>query len=82
MAAQIGTVKSILSSDTIVLRGKPSATGAIPKERVLHLSGLDAAPRLGNRDRSDDVSTDFYRRLNNFIVTNLSFLVTTNYNSH
>lgn len=56
MAMQ-ATVKSILSSDTIVLRGKVLA-GQIPKERVLHLEGL-SAPRLGNRDRADEVRLPF-----------------------
>lgn len=53
--AQIATVKSVLSSDTLVLRGKVSSTGILPKEKVLHLLGLES-PRVGNRERADEVS--------------------------
>ncbi|KAM0791327.1 hypothetical protein ACM66B_005797 [Microbotryomycetes sp. NB124-2] len=52
MAVMSATVKSVLSSDTVVLRGKVVGT-ALPKERILHLEGL-TAPRTGNRDRPDE----------------------------
>ncbi|KAK4705914.1 staphylococcal nuclease domain-containing protein 1, partial [Phenoliferia sp. Uapishka_3] len=46
-------VKSTLSADTLVLRGKTLVPGQLPKERVIHLEGL-SAPRIGNRDRADE----------------------------
>ncbi|KAL8292267.1 hypothetical protein RQP46_001733 [Phenoliferia psychrophenolica] len=46
-------VKSTLSADTLVLRGKTLTPGQLPKERVIHLEGL-SAPRIGNRDRPDE----------------------------
>lgn len=45
-------VKSVLSGDTLVLRGR-SINGQPPKERTLHLAGL-SAPRTGSRDRADE----------------------------
>lgn len=45
-------VKSVLSADTVILRGRP-ANGQPPKERTLHLYGL-SAPRTGSRDRPDE----------------------------
>ncbi|GAA6062972.1 hypothetical protein JCM10212_005731 [Sporobolomyces blumeae] len=44
-------VKSVLSADTLVLRGKIVQNNALPKEKVLHLADL-TAPRLGTRDSS------------------------------
>ncbi|KAK4054505.1 hypothetical protein OIV83_000999 [Microbotryomycetes sp. JL201] len=52
MTVMSATVKSVLSSDTVVLRGRVVGT-TLPKERVLRLEGL-TAPRLGNRDRADE----------------------------
>ncbi|GAA5925886.1 uncharacterized protein JCM15063_005152 [Sporobolomyces koalae] len=46
-------VKSVLSADTLVLRGKVVQADALPKEKVLHLADL-TAPRLGTRDRDDE----------------------------
>lgn len=46
-------VKNVLSGDTVILRGKPRATGP-PPERLLALSNVQA-PRLGNKDRDDEV---------------------------
>ncbi|OAV88251.1 hypothetical protein PTTG_01501 [Puccinia triticina 1-1 BBBD Race 1] len=45
-------VKSVLSGDTLILRGRP-INGQPPKERTLHLAGL-TAPRTGSRDRPDE----------------------------
>ncbi|KAH9448966.1 hypothetical protein MJO29_009850 [Puccinia striiformis f. sp. tritici] len=45
-------VKSVLSGDTLILRGRP-INGQPPKERTLHLAGL-TAPRIGSRDRPDE----------------------------
>lgn len=39
----------------LVLRGKTLVPGQLPLERILHLEGLSNAPRLGNRDRQDEV---------------------------
>lgn len=61
----IGTLKQCMSRSRdvhcarfhavqVVLRGRVVGN-AIPKERVLHLEGL-SAPRIGNRDRPDEVS--------------------------
>ncbi|GAA6022947.1 hypothetical protein JCM11491_005479 [Sporobolomyces phaffii] len=46
-------VKSVLSADTLVLRGKIVQSNALPREKVLHLADL-SGPRLGTRDRDDD----------------------------
>ncbi|GAA5853221.1 hypothetical protein JCM3766R1_000199 [Sporobolomyces carnicolor] len=46
-------VKSVLSADTLVLRGKIVHPNVLPKEKVLHLADL-TAPRLGTRDRADE----------------------------
>ncbi|GAA5961162.1 hypothetical protein JCM3765_001249 [Sporobolomyces pararoseus] len=46
-------VKSVLSADTLVLRGKIVQNNVLPKEKVLHLADL-TAPRLGTRDREDE----------------------------
>ncbi|KAF9529408.1 transcription factor [Crepidotus variabilis] len=47
-------VKSVLSGDTLILRGRAGpAQGQPPKERVLHLADL-AAPRLGTSTREDE----------------------------
>ncbi|GAA5892084.1 hypothetical protein JCM5296_004053 [Sporobolomyces johnsonii] len=59
-------VKSVLSADTLVLRGKIVQNNALPKEKVLHLADL-TAPRLGTRDRPDEPwafeARDFLRSL-------------------
>ncbi|KAF8313103.1 transcription factor [Clavulina sp. PMI_390] len=59
-------VKSALSGDTLILRGRPGPQGQPPKERVLHLGGI-TAPRLGNAERDDEAyafeSRDFLRSL-------------------
>ncbi|KAI9318980.1 hypothetical protein BX666DRAFT_1876151 [Dichotomocladium elegans] len=58
-------VKSVLSGDTVILRGKPRPNGP-PLERLLALSNVQA-PRLGNRDRDDEPfafnSREFLRKL-------------------
>ncbi|GAA5996660.1 uncharacterized protein JCM10292_003121 [Rhodotorula paludigena] len=59
-------VKSVLSGDTLVLRGKVVQADALPREKVLHLADL-TAPRIGSRDRDDEPwafeSRDFLRSL-------------------
>ncbi|KAI8338443.1 hypothetical protein BC941DRAFT_394949 [Chlamydoabsidia padenii] len=45
-------VKSVLSGDTVILRGKPRQNGP-PAERLLALSNVQA-PRLGNASRDDE----------------------------
>ncbi|KZT08461.1 transcription factor [Laetiporus sulphureus 93-53] len=46
-------VKSVISGDTLVLRGNPGPQGQLPKERVLHLADI-AAPRIGSSNREDE----------------------------
>ncbi|CAA7259116.1 unnamed protein product [Cyclocybe aegerita] len=46
-------VKSVLSGDTLVLRGRSVTQGQPPKERVLHIADL-IAPRLGTSAREDE----------------------------
>lgn len=46
-------VKSVISGDSLVLRGRPGPQGQPPKERVLHLSDV-TAPRLGSSTREDE----------------------------
>ncbi|BGP16324.1 hypothetical protein JCM10213_009173 [Rhodosporidiobolus nylandii] len=59
-------VKSVLSADTLVLRGKVVQPNALPREKLLHLADL-YAPRLGTRDRDDEPwafeSRDYLRSL-------------------
>lgn len=57
-------VKSVISGDTLVLRGRTGPQGQSPKERVLHLADV-VAPRMGNQTREDEPwafeSRDFLR---------------------
>ena len=46
-------VKNVLSGDTVILRGNPRPNGP-PPERLFALSNVQA-PRLGNKDRDDEV---------------------------
>ncbi|KAH8119402.1 transcription factor [Phellopilus nigrolimitatus] len=46
-------VKSVISGDSLVLRGRPGPQGQPPKERVLHLADI-TAPRLGTASREDE----------------------------
>ncbi|KAF8806427.1 transcription factor [Phlegmacium glaucopus] len=59
-------VKSVISGDSLILRGRPNPQGQPPKERVLHLADL-AAPRLGTSTREDEPwafeSREFLRTL-------------------
>ncbi|KAG9316712.1 hypothetical protein JVU11DRAFT_2772 [Chiua virens] len=59
-------VKSVISGDTLVLRGPTGPQGQPPKERILHLSDI-TAPRMGNTTREDEPwafeSRDFLRSL-------------------
>ncbi|KAF9012412.1 transcription factor [Cyathus striatus] len=57
---------SVISGDSLVLRGRPGPQGQTPKERVLHLADL-VAPRLGTSTRDDEPwafeSREFLRAL-------------------
>ncbi|OCH88265.1 transcription factor [Obba rivulosa] len=59
-------VKSVLSGDSLLLRGNPGPNGQLPKERVLYLSDLQA-PRIGSSTREDEPwafeSREFLRTL-------------------
>lgn len=60
-------VKSVTSGDTLVLRSRAAPQpGQAAQERLLHLAHLQA-PRLGNRDRQDELyalqSRDFLRTM-------------------
>ncbi|KAF9566683.1 transcription factor [Agrocybe pediades] len=59
-------VKSVISGDSLILRGRPGPQGQPPKERVLHLADL-SAPRLGISTREDEPwafeSREFLRQL-------------------
>ncbi|KAH9054184.1 transcription factor [Lactarius vividus] len=46
-------VKSVISGDSLVLRGRPGPQGQLPKERILHLADV-SSPRLGNASREDE----------------------------
>ncbi|KAF5370772.1 hypothetical protein D9758_002014 [Tetrapyrgos nigripes] len=48
-------VKSVISGDSLVLRGRPGPQGQRPKERVLHLADV-TAPRMGSSTREDEAS--------------------------
>ncbi|QRV79522.1 staphylococcal nuclease domain-containing protein 1 [Ceratobasidium sp. AG-Ba] len=47
------TVKSVLSGDTLVLRGPPGPQGQPPKERILHLAEI-VSPRMGTASKEDE----------------------------
>ncbi|KAF9060106.1 transcription factor [Rhodocollybia butyracea] len=59
-------VKSVISGDSLVLRGRPGPQGQPPKERVLHLADV-SAPRMGSANREDEPwayeSREFLRAL-------------------
>ncbi|KAI0302486.1 transcription factor [Russula brevipes] len=59
-------VKSAISGDSLVLRGRPGPQGQLPKERILHLADV-MSPRLGNASREDEAwayeARDFLRAL-------------------
>ncbi|KAI0661175.1 transcription factor [Cubamyces menziesii] len=59
-------VKSVISGDSLLLRGSPGPQGQIPKERVLHLADIQA-PRMGTASRDDEdwafESREFLRAL-------------------
>ncbi|KAI9442378.1 transcription factor [Lactarius indigo] len=44
---------SVISGDSLVLRGRPGPQGQLPKERILHLADV-SSPRLGNASREDE----------------------------
>ncbi|GBE81492.1 Staphylococcal nuclease domain-containing protein [Sparassis crispa] len=54
-------VKSVISGDSLVLRGPPGAQGQPRKERVLHLVDI-SAPRLGTATRPDEQDWAFESR--------------------
>ncbi|KDQ53594.1 hypothetical protein JAAARDRAFT_72541 [Jaapia argillacea MUCL 33604] len=59
-------VKSVISGDSLLLRGRPGPQGQPPKERVLHLADV-TAPRMGSSTRDDEPwafeSREFLRAL-------------------
>ncbi|EGO00009.1 hypothetical protein SERLA73DRAFT_167866 [Serpula lacrymans var. lacrymans S7.3] len=59
-----GKAVSVISGDTIVLRGRPGPQGQPPKERILHIADV-TAPRVGSSTRDDEPwafeSRDFLR---------------------
>ncbi|KAK0226010.1 hypothetical protein IW262DRAFT_1540191 [Armillaria fumosa] len=59
-------VKSVISGDSLVLRGRPGPQGQPPKERILHLADV-GAPRMGSSTREDEPwafeSREFLRAL-------------------
>jgi hypothetical protein len=57
MVQNKAVVKSVLSGDTVILKGRPRANGP-PAERLLALSNVQA-PRLGNKDKDDEVKFRF-----------------------
>ncbi|ETW80350.1 hypothetical protein HETIRDRAFT_384869 [Heterobasidion irregulare TC 32-1] len=46
-------VKSVISGDSLILRGRPGPQGQPPKERILHLADV-TSPRMGNASREDE----------------------------
>ncbi|KAI9597394.1 transcription factor [Syncephalis fuscata] len=76
MALNKAIVKSVLSGDTVILRGRPRP-GTIPPERQLSLEKL-TAPRVGRRDTDDEPfafeSREFLRR--QLVGKEVSFQVT------
>ena len=50
-----GVVKSIMSGDCVVIRGRP--TNGPPPERILALAGI-TAPRLGRRPQTGDAKEE------------------------
>jgi hypothetical protein len=55
MVQNKAVVKNVLSGDTVILKGRARANGP-PAERLLALSNVQA-PRLGNKDKDDEVCT-------------------------
>ncbi|KDQ21744.1 hypothetical protein BOTBODRAFT_26171 [Botryobasidium botryosum FD-172 SS1] len=59
-------VKSVLSGDTLVLRGRPGPQGQPPKERILHIADV-STPKMGSSQRDDEPfayeSREFIRAL-------------------
>ncbi|KAN0109313.1 hypothetical protein V8E52_009497 [Russula decolorans] len=59
-------VKSVISGDSLVLRGRPGPQGQPPKERVLYLADV-SSPKPGNASREDETwayeARDFLRAL-------------------
>ncbi|EPQ57603.1 hypothetical protein GLOTRDRAFT_99467 [Gloeophyllum trabeum ATCC 11539] len=46
-------VKSVLSGDSLILRGRPGPDGQVPKERMLYLADI-TAPKPGTATREDE----------------------------
>ncbi|KZT24206.1 transcription factor [Neolentinus lepideus HHB14362 ss-1] len=44
---------TVLSGDSLILRGRPGAEGQVPKERILYLADI-VAPKLGTQTREDE----------------------------
>ncbi|KAF8513029.1 transcription factor [Hysterangium stoloniferum] len=53
MAPMKAIVKSVLSGDTLILRGRPGPQGQPPKERILHVAEV-TSPRMGSSTREDE----------------------------
>ncbi|KAH7108122.1 hypothetical protein BKA62DRAFT_781142 [Auriculariales sp. MPI-PUGE-AT-0066] len=53
MSSNKAIVKSVLSGDTLVLRGRPGAPGQPAKDRVLHIADI-TSPRMGAQSRPDE----------------------------
>ena len=52
-ALQGGVVRSVLSGDTLIVR--PKGVNTPGSESIVHIAGI-AAPRMGSRERDDEVS--------------------------
>lgn len=67
MVQNKAVVKSVLSGDTVILKGRPRANGP-PAERLLALSNVQA-PRLGNKDKDDEVKRRFGSHSTHLVVS-------------
>lgn len=65
MSSGKAVVKSVLSADMVVLSGRPRAGGP-PATRTLGLNYIQA-PKLGNKDRADEVL--YIDNMSNSIIT-------------
>ena len=54
-------VRSVISGDSIVIRPKGVTAANQIQEKTIHIAGV-SAPRMGSRDRDDDVSLNFSGR--------------------
>lgn len=70
---QGGVVRSCPSGDTLVVRPRGVATPGA--EKTIHIAGI-GAPRLGSREREDDVSMGTWQERRRDVTTLLTRLVT------